>query len=502
MTSILPATRPQTASVAALLDQPQARQILIGGAWQNAASGALIDVLDPATGQIIAYLQRGTAEDIDAAVGAARKALPVWGKVTPRQKAVILHKIGELIDAHIEELSELETLDQGKPYNVSRWAEIPSAAKQFRYFAGLIHTIEGRTLNTSVEYQPPGRDVHAWTLREPVGVVGAIVPWNSPLILTAMKIAPALAAGCTVVLKPSEETSLTALRLGEIALEAGLPPGVLNIVTGYGREAGDALARHMDVDKIAFTGSTGTGRAIVDASRTNLKRVTLELGGKSPAIVMPDADLDLVIPGLANGIFFNAGQVCVANSRAIIHADIHDKVIEGVAALGARMQLGHGLNRASEMGPVVSQNQALRIEGYVDEARGQGADVLGGGRCGDNGTFIRPTIVSGVDSQSRIAQEEVFGPVLVAQKFVDTNDAITLANETSYGLASSIWTTDFSTAHRISRQIRAGTVWINTHSMFDASMPIGGMKQSGYGRDSGLLALDNYLEWKTVCAVI
>lgn len=502
MTTILAASAPETAAVAALLREPQTRRMLIGGEWVDARSGETIPVVDPATGNTIAHLQRGAETDIDVAVSAARDALAVWGKVNPRQKAAILHRIGELIDENVEELSELETLDQGKPYGVSRWAEIPSAAKQFRYFAGLVHTVQGRTINTSVEYQPEGRDVHAWTLREPVGVVGAIVPWNSPLVLTAMKIAPALAAGCTVVLKPSEETSLTALRLAEIALEAGLPPGVLNVVTGYGQEAGAALAGHMDVDKIAFTGSTITGRAIVEASKSNLKRVSLELGGKSPAIVMPDADLDLVIPGLSNGIFFNAGQVCVANSRAFIHADIFDKVIEGMAAYGEQMQLGHGLNRDTVMGPVVSAKQAEKIENYVENARSGGAKVLGGGRFGENGTFIKPTVVSNVDRQSPICREEVFGPVIVAEKFNTLEEALGFANDTPYGLASSIWTRDFSTAHRVSRQLRAGTVWINTHSMFDASLPVGGLKQSGYGRDSGVTALDNYLEWKTVCAVV
>ena len=502
VTSILPASAPETPFVSALLEKPQTQKMLINGDWVAASESGTIEVLDPANGTTIAYLQRGTEADVDEAVKSARAALPVWGKMTPRQKAEVLHKIADLIDANIEELSELETLDQGKPYSVSRWAEIPSAAKQFRFFAGLCHAVEGKTINNSVEYQPEGRDVHSWTLKEPVGVVGAIVPWNSPLVLTAMKIAAALAAGCTVVLKPSEETSLTAIKLGEMALEAGLPPGVLNVVTGYGHEAGSALASHMDVDKIAFTGSTQTGRAIVDASKPNLKRVSLELGGKSPAIVMKDADLDLAIPGLANGIFFNAGQVCVANSRAFIHADIYDQVIEGIAAYGADMQLGHGLNRQTAMGPVVSRKQADRIEAYVEGARSDGAQILGGGRCGDNGTFIKPTVVGNVSTHSPIAQDEVFGPVLVAQKFTETDEALNWANDTGFGLASSIWTRDFSTAHRVSRQLRAGTVWINTHSMFDAALPIGGVKQSGYGRDSGITALDNYLETKTVCAVV
>jgi phenylacetaldehyde dehydrogenase len=340
-----------------------------------------------------------------------------------------------------------------------------------------------------------------WTLREPVGVVAAIVPWNSPLVLTAMKLAPALAAGCTVVLKPAEDTSLTALRLGELLIEAGLPAGAVNIVTGLGSEAGAALAAHNDVDKIAFTGSTQTGRSIIDAAKGNLKRVSLELGGKSPMIVLPDADLDITIPGVANAIYFNAGQVCVAGSRLYVHRSIFDEVVAGIVTYAKSLKLGHGLDPDTQMGPVVSAKQAERISAYVQDAQSAGATVLTGGeRVGD--TFITPALLVDVTPDMAIVREEVFGPVLVAQIYDDLEDVVATANDSQYGLAASIWTESLSSAHRLSRQLRAGTVWINCHSMYDAALPIGGVKQSGWGRDSGKQALDSYLEWKTVCAVV
>ena len=495
--------QPQHPKVAALLSAPCRGRMLIGGEWREAEGGATLDSIDPASGKVIGLVPDASASDIDAAVQAARAAQPGWAATPPAERARILWKVADLIEANIDELSELEALDQGKPLYVARWAEIPGAAGQFRFFAGQAMAIEGSTITPSITYQPAGKQMRAWTMREPVGVVAAIVPWNSPMVLTAMKLAPALAAGCAIVLKPAEDTSLSAMRLGELIQEAGLPAGVLNIVTGRGATAGSVLASHDGVDKVAFTGSTQTGRAILDASKGNLKRVTLELGGKSPVILMPDADLDLAIGGAANAIFFNGGQVCVAGSRAYVHTSIYDRVIEGLASYASGLALGHGLNAQTQMGPLVSARQAERVSQFIEGARSEGAEVVSGGeRLGPHATFISPTVIAGVKADMEIVREEVFGPVLAVQKFDDAEEVIDAANDSVYGLAASVWTESLSSAHRMSSAIKAGTVWINCHSMFDASLPIGGMKQSGYGRDSGREALDNYLETKTVCAVV
>jgi phenylacetaldehyde dehydrogenase len=496
-----PALRPDTAEF--LQRRATGEGLLIDGAWRAATGGGMLATMDPASNTEIGRIADATAADIDEAVGAARRALAGWKATTPANRARILWKIADVLEANIDRLAEIETLDQGKPLFVGRWAEIPGAIGQFRFFAGQAMAIEGATIDSSIDYQPAGKQVSTWTRREPVGVVAAIVPWNSPLVLTAMKLAPALAAGCTIVLKPAEDTSLSALLLGELMVEAGLPAGVLNIVTGLGASVGAALSSHPAVNKIAFTGSTQTGRAILDAAKTDFKRVTLELGGKSPAIVMADADLDLAIPGVANAIFFNAGQVCIAGSRLYAHRSVHDQVVEGVVRYGASLTMGHGLDAATQMGPLVSQRHAARVAGFVDTARGAGASVLSGGELlGEAGTFLAPTVVADVHADMEIVREEVFGPVVVVQPFDEVEEVIAAANASQYGLAASVWTQSLSHAHRMSAAIEAGTVWINCHAMYDASLPIGGIKQSGWGRDSGRQALDSYLEWKTVCAVL
>ncbi len=501
MTLATPALR--AGSRAFLQRRAAGEGLLIDGAWRAASDGGTMDALDPATGARTGCVPVATPADIDAAVAAAQRALPGWRGTVPVARAQLLWRIADLIEAHIDELAELETLDQGKPLPVGRWAEIPGAINQFRFFAGQAMAIEGRTIDSSITYQPPGRQMRSWTVREPVGVVAAIVPWNSPLVLTAMKLAPALAAGCTVVLKPAEDTSLTALRLGELMLEAGLPAGVLNIVTGPGQPTGAALAAHPGVDKIAFTGSTATGRAILEAAKAGFKRVTLELGGKSPVIIMADADLSLAIPGAASAIFFNGGQVCIAGSRLYAHRSVAERVLAGVAAEAQKLRLGHGLDPATQMGPLVSTRHAERVAGFITRAAEAGATlVTGGTRSGEAGTFIAPTVITNVRPDMEIVREEVFGPVLVVQAFDDADEVVAAANDTRYGLAASVWTESLSSAHRMASAIRAGTVWINCHAMYDASLAIGGMKESGWGRDSGRQALDNYLEWKTVVACV
>lgn len=481
------------------------KKLLIGGKWLAAQSGKTFDTIDPSNGKTLAQLPLAGKSDVDAAVSAAKAALSsgAWPAMTPNERGKILWKMAELIETNIDELAELETLDQGKPLYVGRWAEIPGAAEQFRFFAGETTKIEGATIPSSINYQPEGKRIFAYTRKEPIGVVAAIVPWNSPLVLTAMKLAPALAAGCTVVLKPAEDTSLTALRLGELMIEAGFPDGTINIVTGYGAEAGAALAGHPNVSKVAFTGSTQTGRAILDAAKGNLKKVTLELGGKSPVVIMDDADLDVAIPGAANAIFFNGGQVCIAGSRLYAHRSVYDKVVAGLVAAAEGMNLAPGMDPNCQMGPLVSARQAEGVLAFIERAKKDGATIeCGGKRIGDVGCFVAPTVISNVSADMEIVREEVFGPVIVCTPIDSIEEVIALANDSHYGLAASVWTESLSTAHRLAADISAGTVWINCHAMYDASLPIGGVKQSGWGRDSGRQAVDNYLETKTICAVI
>ncbi len=480
-------------------------QLLINNQWQNATTTHRIETRDPASGELLGDIAEAGAADIDQAVAAARAALKddSWKGLTGSARSRLLWRMADLMEENIDELSELETLDQGKPLGIGRWAEIPGSIEQFRFFAGQCTRLEGVQIPTSINYQPPGKRVHAFTRKEPVGVVAAIVPWNSPIIMAAMKLAPALAAGCTVILKPAEDTSLTALRLGELIIEAGFPPGVVNILTGRGEITGKGLVEHPGVDKVAFTGSTAVGKQILSDARHNLKKVTLELGGKSPVIVMGDADMEAAIGGAANAIFFNAGQVCVAGSRIYAHRSVFDQLVEGVSAAANALKLGHGLSADTQCGPLVSKKQQSQVLSYIEQGKKDGATVVtGGGALDQPGCFVQPTVVADVTPEMPIVREEIFGPVVVATAFDEPEEVLALANDSDYGLAASIWTESLSTAHHMAEDLQAGTVWINSHSMYDASLPIGGVKQSGWGRESGQQAVDNYLEVKTVCAIL
>jgi phenylacetaldehyde dehydrogenase len=474
------------------------RQLFIGGQWVDAASGKTFETPDPATGQTLARIAEGDAEDIDRAVGAARRAFDdgPWGRITPSERGRIVWRIGDLILAHAEELAQLESLDNGKPYAVALAADIPLAADLFHYMAGWATKIEGNTLNISI----PGASFHSYTLREPVGVVGQIIPWNFPLLMAAWKLGPALTTGNTVVLKPAEQTPLTALRLAELIAEAGVPDGVVNVVTGFGETAGAALAAHRDVDKVAFTGSTEVGRLIVQAAAGNLKKVTLELGGKSPNIVFDDAS-PAAVEGAANAIFFNHGQCCVAGSRLFIQEGRFDEVVEGVAQIAKSIRLGPGMDSGTQMGPLVSDEQLARVTGYLESGQQQGATAItGGGRWGEHGYFVEPTVLTNTRPEMKVVREEIFGPVVVAASFSSLDEIAAAANDTDYGLGAGIWTQDISKAHALAKKIRAGTIWINCYNIFDASLPFGGYKQSGWGREMGHEVLEAYTEVKAVTA--
>lgn len=492
---------PLLPQVRAFLDQSP-HTMLIDGSWQAASDGSLIAVNDPATGQHLSEIADGTAEDVDHAVSAARNALrsPAWSAMNPSERSKILWKIADLLEEHIDELAQLETLDQGKPLAVGRFGEMLGAINQFRYYAGFPTKITGSTIPVSIAAPPQGRQAFAYTLREPVGVVAAIVPWNSPLLMAAMKLAPALAAGCTVVLKPAEETSLTAIMFGQLLAESGLPAGVVNIVTGYGHTVGAALSAHPGVNKVAFTGSTAVGKQLLTAAQGNLKRLTLELGGKSPAIVLPDADIDLAVAGLSRGIFNNSGQVCVANSRVYVHEKVYDTVVEALANRAERLTLGHGLNPATDLGPLVNPKQAERVNAYVTEGMSDGARVAAGGnRVAEDSNFFEPTVLTDVRQDMTIMQEEIFGPVVAVTPFSELDQVIEWANDSVYGLAASVWSESLSDTNTLIRELDSGTVWVNCHSVFGPDLPKGGHKQSGWGYENGHEGLENYLESKTVC---
>lgn len=476
----------------------RAHGLLINGKSLDAASGRRKEVYDPASEEVITVVAEAGPEDVELAVAAARAAFEgEWSKVSPSQRGRILIRMAELIEANGDELAELECLNSGKPLQFCRNVDIAGVADMFRYMAGWATKITGDTHNPSM----PG-EWHAYTLRQPVGVVGQILPWNFPMNMAAWKIAPALAAGCTIILKPAEATPLTALRLAEIALEAGLPAGVLNVITGKGSVIGDAITNHPGIDKVAFTGSTEVGKHIAhNCVGSNLKKVSLELGGKSPVLVFPDADIDAAVAGIAGSIFFHAGQVCAAGSRLYVHEKVYDRVIEAVAAKAQALKVGPGMLPGHDLGPVISRAQHQSVMGYIERGQAEGAELVTGGRSlGARGYFIEPTILAGTKPGMVVHDEEIFGPVLCAMRFGDEDlPAIAAkANASPYGLSSSVWTKDISLAHRLAKLIQSGIVNVNAHTSPDASLPYGGYKQSGWGRERGAEVLDLYTQVKAV----
>jgi aldehyde dehydrogenase (NAD+) len=469
-------------------------RLYIGGEWQDAVSGKTFASINPATGGVLAEVAEGDAEDIDRAVRAAREAFEggKWPTMDARKRGKLLYAIADRLEARADELARLETLDNGKPVREARMFDIEGSIECFRYYAGWADKIDGDVIPV------PGPYLN-YTRREPVGVCGQIIPWNYPLQMAAWKVAPALACGNTVVLKPAEQTPLTALELARCAEEAGLPPGVLNVVPGFGQTAGAALVRHPEVDKIAFTGSTEVGKVIQREAAGTLKRVSLELGGKSPNIVLADADLEAAVRGAASAIFYNTGQACTAGSRLLVEEKVRDELVEKLVKRAEGMRPGDPLDPKCRMGPLVSQEQLDRVLGYVEKGKAEGAElVFGGDRPDGRGYFLNPTIFDRVRPEMTIAREEIFGPVLAVTTFADEEEAVALANRSEYGLAAAVWTKDVRKAHRIAHALRAGTVWINMYHTLDTGSPFGGYKQSGYGRELGKYALDLYTQVKSV----
>jgi phenylacetaldehyde dehydrogenase len=471
--------------------------MFIDGEWSAALGAATIDCIDPATEAVIARIPSAEKADVDRAVAAARRAFDdaVWTRLQPAARARILLRMAEIIDASIERIAQVETADNGMPLLFSRMLAA-NAAETFRYFAGWATKIYGAT----ADFSSPAVEVHAYTRREPVGVAALIIPWNSPFSFASAKLAVCLAAGCTAVLKPAEETSLSALLLARIAMDAGVPAGVVNVITG-GRTAGAALVAHPDVDKVAFTGSTETGRSIIHAAAGNFKKLTLELGGKSPVIVFDDADMAQAIPGAAMGIYRNSGQICMAGSRIYVQRGAYERFVAEFTKFTRTLRLGAGTEANSQIGPVISQRQRDRVMGYIDASRGAGADIVAGGRTwGERGFFIEPTVICDADPASALVKEEIFGPVAAILPFDELEQAAALANDSSYGLSAAIWTHDISRAHRLAKKIRAGTIWLNCQLVINQALPFGGFKQSGWGRENGWEGVEAYLQTKTVIA--
>jgi aldehyde dehydrogenase (NAD+) len=467
--------------------------LLINGKWVPAKSGKSFETINPANEEVLSLIAEGDKADVDEAVKAARKALDgQWSKIGPHQRARYLFKIAELVDAHTDELAELETLDNGKPLTFSKGFDIPAVAETFRYYGGWVTKIYGET-------NPSDPAFFNYTLREPVGVCGQIIPWNFPLLMAAWKLGPALACGNTVVLKPAEQTSLTALRLGELIQEAGIPEGVVNIITGFGPGAGSSIAEHPDIDKVAFTGSGEVGKLILKASAGNLKKVSLELGGKAPNIIFPDADLDQAVPTAMMGVYFNSGQVCCAGTRIFVQRDRYDEVTDKLAKFSKGVTMGDPFDQKSTIGPLVSREQFDRVKGYLEVGKKEGAKVAAGGDAGTGkGYFVNPTLFTGVKNDMQIAREEIFGPVGSAISFTDENDAVFQGNNTEYGLSAAVWTRDISRAHKVARSLKAGTVWVNCYNQLDPISPFGGYKQAGFGRELGRYAIDLYTQIKSV----